>query len=102
MSFLDKAGVQHLWGKIKSYIDTKVSENSGGDDFENCTTTMSSSDGVKTITQTYSDRTLVSTISTLSNGNKQIVEVMTPTTGSAKTKTTIIDKTTGVITETVS
>ena len=102
MGFLDNAGLTHFWSKVKSYVDTKVESSSGGDDFENCTTTMSTSNGVKTITQTYTDRTLVSIISTLGNGDRQIVETLTTNTGLTKTKTTVINKLTGVITENVS
>lgn len=102
MSFLNEQGLQHLWDRIKEFITSIVNESSNGDGFENCVTTITENNGVKTITQTYSDRTLVSTISTLSNGNKKIVEILTTNEDSTKTKTTIIDKTTGVITETIS
>lgn len=98
---LDKNGLIYLWNKIVAKIDEKA-QASGGDDFEASTTTFSTNAaGDKVITQTFSDRTLVSTMSTLTNGDRQIVETLTK--GSeVKTKTTLISKTTGTITETVS
>lgn len=99
IAVLDSSGIIRYRTPTQISEDLGVSANSG---FESSTTTFSTnSAGNKVITQTFSDRTLVSTISTLANGNKQIVETLTKS-GSTTTKTTIIDKTTGTITESIS
>lgn len=100
IAVLDSSGIIRY--RTLTQLATDIDVGSGNDGFEACTTTFSTnSSGDKVITQTFSDRTLVSTISTLSDGNKQIVEALTKG-ETTKTKTIVIDKTTGTITETVS
>lgn len=100
VAVLDSTG--WIYYRTPTELAGDMGVSGGGDGFENSKTTFSTnSAGNKVITQTFSDRTLVSTISTLSNGNKQIVEKLTKS-GTTKTKTTIINKSTGEITETVS